>query len=343
MPRHNAPIIGPKTSFFDRLPKETGIALVLFCIIAVGRFATPNFLTVSNMKILLLNGAVIGFLCLGQTFVLLTGGIDLSTGSIVAMSCVFAAVFMQYAGIPWPVAVVLVMGVGVLTGMLTGLIIHYAGVPPFIVTFAMQGVAASIPQIITGANFIMITQKGYALIGQSRPFGIPFPVIALVVAAICATVFLRKTVTGTHIYAVGGNSEASRLAGINIRKITVLVYAISGMCASCGGLIYGSRIMVGSPNPGRVGDDLFFSIAASVVGGVSLFGGIGTVLGAMIGAIMIAAVSNLMNVLSINPFWQPLVIGLIILGGVTFDTLQSSKRLKWPWKKLWRLYFKENV
>jgi ribose transport system permease protein len=259
------------------------------------------------------------------------------------MSCVFAAVFMQYAGIPWPVAVVLVMFVGVLTGMLSGLIIHYAGVPPFIVTFAMQGVAASIPQIITGANFIMITQKGYALIGQSRPFGIPFPVIALVVAAICATVFLEKTVTGTHIYAVGGNSEAARLAGINIRKITVLVYAISGLCAACGGIIYGSRIMVGSPNPGRVGDDLFFSIAASVVGGVSLFGGIGTVLGAMIGAVMISTVSNLMNVLSINPFWQPLVIGLIILGGVTFDTLQSSKRLKLPWKKLWRFYFKESA
>ncbi|MDR1875096.1 MAG: ABC transporter permease [Synergistaceae bacterium] len=328
-----------RSSFLDRLPRETGIGAVLLCIIAVGHLATPNFLTLSNVKVLLLNGAVIGFLCLGQTFVLLTGGIDLSTGSIVAMSCVFAAVLMQYAGIPWPLAVVLVMGIGIVTGMISGLIIHYAGVPPFIVTFAMQGVAASIPQIITGANFIMITQKGYALIGQSRPLGVPFPVIALVMGVACASVFLKKTVTGTHICAVGGNAEASRLAGINIRKITVLVYAISGFCAACGGLIYGSRIMVGSPNPGRVGDDLFFSIAASVVGGVSLFGGIGTILGAMIGAVMIATVSNLMNVLSINPFWQPLVIGLIILGGVTFDTLHSSKRLRLPWKKLWKSYF----
>jgi ribose transport system permease protein len=323
------------------MPKETGIAIVLLCIIVIGRLSTPNFLTMSNMMILLLNGAVIGFLCLGQTFVLLTGGIDLSTGSIVAMSCVFAAVFMQYAGIPWPIAILLVMGVGVFTGMVSGLIIHYAGVPPFIVTFAMQGVAASIPQIITGANFIMITQKSYALIGQSRPFGIPFPVIALIVAAFCAALFLRRTVLGTHVYAVGGNAEASRLAGINIKKITVLVYAVSGFCAACGGLIYGSRIMVGSPNPGRVGDDLFFSIAASVVGGVSLFGGTGTVLGAMIGAVMIASVSNLMNVLSINPFWQPLVIGVIILGGVTFDTLRSSKRLSLPWKKLWRGYLRD--
>ncbi|MDR3321058.1 MAG: ABC transporter permease [Synergistaceae bacterium] len=328
-------------SLVDRMPKETGIAIVLLCIIVIGRLSTPNFLTMSNMMILLLNGAVIGFLCLGQTFVLLTGGIDLSTGSIVAMSCVFAAVFMQYAGIPWPIAILLVMGVGVFTGMVSGLIIHYAGVPPFIVTFAMQGVAASIPQIITGANFIMITQKSYALIGQSRPFGIPFPVIALIVAAFCAALFLRRTVLGTHVYAVGGNAEASRLAGINIKKITVLVYAVSGFCAACGGLIYGSRIMVGSPNPGRVGDDLFFSIAASVVGGVSLFGGTGTVLGAMIGAVMIASVSNLMNVLSINPFWQPLVIGVIILGGVTFDTLRSSKRLSLPWKKLWRGYLRD--
>ncbi len=315
-----------------KLPAETGIAIVFMLVLLGGFIATPNFLTMSNLMVLLLNGAVIGFLCLGQSFVLLTGGIDLSCGSIVAMTCVISALLMENLGLPWQLAIPLVLGVGALTGLVNGLIIERTGVPPFIVTFAMMGVAASIPQIITGAESIRVTQIGYSLIGQSRPFGIPFPVIALLGAIILAALFLKRTVTGTHIYAVGGNADAARLSGISIPKITLLVYAISGLCAACGGLIYGSRLMTGYPMAGR-GDELFFSIAGAVVGGVSLFGGTGSIVGAMIGAMLIAAISNLMNVLNVSAYWQPLVIGVIILFGVTFDTMRSSKRLNFPWLK----------
>lgn len=305
-----------------KLPQETGIAIVMLLVFLVGFIATPNFLTLSNIMILLLNGSVICFLCLGQTFVLLTGGIDLSTGSIVAMTCVLAAVFMEYLQVGWYIAVILVLFIGAFTGLVSGFIIAKTKVPPFIVTFAMQGVAASIPQIITKANSIRVTDINYSLIGQSRIFGIPFPVIALIIAAFIASYFLKKTIKGVHIYAVGGNSDASRLAGINIQKTIMLVYAISGLCAACGGLIYGSRLMVGYPTAGR-GEELFFSIAGAVVGGVSLFGGIGTISGAMIGAIMIASISNLMNVVNVNAYWQPLVIGVIILIGVIIDTTKS--------------------
>ncbi|WP_302272645.1 ABC transporter permease [Brachyspira aalborgi] len=305
-----------------KLPQETGIAVVMLLVFLVGFIATPNFLTLSNIMILLLNGSVICFLCLGQTFVLLTGGIDLSTGSIVAMTCVLAAVFMEYLQLAWWIAVILVLLIGAFTGLVSGFIIAKTKVPPFIVTFAMQGVAASIPQIITKANSIRVTDINYSLIGQSRILGIPFPVIALIIAAFIASYFLKKTIKGVHIYAVGGNSDASRLAGINIQKTIMLVYAISGLCAACGGLIYGSRLMVGYPTAGR-GEELFFSIAGAVVGGVSLFGGIGTISGAMIGAIMIASISNLMNVVNVNAYWQPLVIGVIILIGVIIDTTKS--------------------
>ncbi len=315
------------------LPPEAGIAFVLIIVLIIGTFASPNFMTVSNMLVLLLNGAVIGFLCLGQSFVLFTGGIDLSCGSVVAMTCVLAAVFMEYVGLPWPVAVVLTLAVGAFAGAVNGFIIDKTGVPPFIVTFAMMGVAASIPQIITGASSIRVTQLGYKLIGQSKILGIPFPVIALAIAIIIAAIFIKRTVTGTHIFAVGGNAEASRLAGINTSRITWLVYAISGFCAACGGLIYGSRLMTGYPTAGT-GDELFFSIAGAVVGGVSLFGGIGTIWGAMIGATLIATITNLMNVMNVNAYWQPLVIGVIILIGVTFDTLRSSNRIGIRWKKL---------
>jgi ribose transport system permease protein len=318
-----------------RLPAETGIALVLLAVLLAGYVATPNFLTVSNVLILLLNGAVIGFLCVGQTFVLLTGGIDLSCGSIVAMTCVLAALLMQSLGLPWPAAVVLTLLAGALAGAINGLLIVGTGVPPFIVTFAMMGVAASIPQIITGAESIRVSDLGYRLIGQSRILGIPFPVIALAIATIVTSQFLRRTVTGTHIYAVGGNADAARLAGVNISRIKVLVYTISGLCAACGGLIYGSRLMNGYPTAGR-GDELFFSIAGAVVGGVSLFGGKGSIFGAAIGATLVASISNLMNVMNVDSYWQPLVIGVIILAGVTFDTLRSSQGLATPWMRLAR-------
>lgn len=321
-----------------RVPAEAGIAFVLLVVMIAGAIASPNFLTLSNMFVLLLNGAVIGFLCLGQSFVLFTGGIDLSCGSIVAMTCVLAAVFIEYVGLPWPVAAVLVLGSGALAGALNGVIIDKTGVPPFIVTFAMMGVAASVPQIITGAESIRVLDFGYRFIGQFKIFGIPFPVIALAVAVIAAATFIKRTVTGTHIFAVGGNVEAARLAGVNTSRITILVYAISGFCGACGGLIYGSRLMTGYPTAGR-GDELFFSIAGAVVGGVSLFGGIGSIWGAMIGATLIATISNLMNVLNVSAYWQPLVIGVIILVGVTFDTMRSSSRLSLPWVALLKKKF----
>ncbi len=323
----------PNASKRIKIPAEAGIAFVLLMVLIAGSLASPNFMTVSNMFVLLLNGAVIAFLCLGQSFVLFTGGIDLSCGSIVAMTCVIAAVFIQTLGIPWPVASVLVLAVGAIAGAVNGVIIDKTGVPPFIVTFAMMGVAASIPQIITGAESIRVLNFGYRFIGQAKVFGIPFPVVALAIAIAVAAIFIKRTVTGTHIFAVGGNAEAARLAGVNTSRITILVYAISGFCGACGGLIYGSRLMTGYPTAGR-GDELFFSIAGAVVGGVSLFGGIGSIYGAMIGATLIATISNLMNVLNVNAYWQPLVIGVIILVGVTFDTLRSSSRLSLPWRKL---------
>jgi ribose transport system permease protein len=321
-----------------RIPAEAGIAFVLLMVMIAGSLASPNFLTLSNLFVLLLNGAVIGFLGLGQSFVLFTGGIDLSCGSVVAMTCVLAAVFIETLGLPWPVAAVLVLGVGALAGALNGFIIDKTGVPPFIVTFAMMGVAASIPQIITGAESIRVMDFGYRLIGQAKIFGIPFPVIALGIAIAAAAIFIKRTVTGTHIFAVGGNAEAARLAGVNTSRITILVYAISGFCGACGGLIYGSRLMTGYPTAGR-GDELFFSIAGAVVGGVSLFGGIGSIYGAMIGATLIATISNLMNVLNVSAYWQPLVIGVIILVGVTFDTMRASSRLSLPWAALIRKKF----
>jgi ribose transport system permease protein len=173
--------------------------------------------------------------------------------------------------------------------------------------------------IITGANSVSVKDPGFAIIGRGAALGIPMPIVMVIVAAIILTTILRLTPLGVRIYATGGNAEASRLAGVNIGRTILTVYAVSGLCAAMGGLIVASRLMVGYPSAGS-GNELFFSIASAVVGGVSLFGGTGSLPGALLGAILIATVSNGMNVLGVQSYWQPLVIGLIILAGVTLDT-----------------------
>ncbi len=306
-----------------RIPEEVGIFAVLVVVLAVLSLLSPNFRTFDNFSVLLVNGTVIAFLALGQTFVLLTGGIDLSTGANVAMTGVLAALVMR-AGAPWPVAAVIAVAAGIALGVINGLLVHYVRIPAFIATFSTQGVALAIPLIITGASSIPVLQSGFSWVGQGKIAGIPIPVLLLVVAAVVAALFLRLTKSGVHIYALGGNKAAARLAGVNIPATTVLVYAVSGFCAGMGGLIATSRLMVGFPATGT-GNELFYSIAAAVVGGISLFGGVGTVLGAMIGAVLIATVSNGMNVLNVQSYWQSLVIGLIILVGVSFDTFRRLR------------------
>ncbi|WP_413317229.1 ABC transporter permease [Agrococcus sp. 1P02AA] len=309
-----------------RIPNEVGIAVVILLVAGVFALLSPNFATLSNMQVLLLNGAVIAFLALGQAFVLLTGGIDLSTGSNIALTGVVAALCMQ-SGLPWWIAALLALTLGLLVGAWNGFAVHYLGLPPFIVTFATFGAAASVPLILTGASSVNVADQMFAIIGRGSVLGIPMPVVLVALAAAIFAIVLTLTPTGVHIYAIGGNKETSRLAGVQTGRVVMFAYAMSGLCAAMGGLIVTSRLMVGYPSAGS-GNELFYSIAAAVVGGVSLFGGIGSIGGALLGAILIATVSNGMNVVGVESYWQPLVIGAIILIGVILDTHRRNISLR---------------
>lgn len=306
-----------------RMPDEVGIFVVLLVVVVAFSLLSPNFRTISNFSVLLSGGSVIAFLALGQTFVLLTGGIDLSTGANIAMTNVLVALFIA-AGLPWVVAAAAAVATGIALGVVNGVLVHYARIPAFIATFGTMGVALAIPLIITGARSIAVLDAGFSWVGQGAIAGVPIPVLLLIVAAVLAGRFLKMTRPGVHIYALGGNKAAARLAGVNIARTTVLVYAVSGFCGGMAGLISASRLMVGFPATGT-GNELFYSIAAAVVGGISLFGGVGSILGAMIGAILIAVVSNGMNVINVESYWQSLVIGVIILAGVAFDTFRRTR------------------
>ncbi|MFV0429948.1 MAG: ABC transporter permease [Arachnia sp.] len=309
-----------------KVPDELGILGVLMIVAAAMAFMSPSFRSTGNLSVLLENGVVVAFLALGQTFVLLTGGIDLSVGSNIALTGMLAALAMA-AGMPWWVAAAVAILVGIAVGLFNGVIVHYVGLPPFIVTFATFGITASIPKILTNAQSVNVADPMFAVIGRGTLAGIPTPVILVVIALLVFMFILHRTPYGVHLYAVGGNKETSRLAGINIARVTISAYVVSGICAAFGGLITMSRLMVGYPSAGS-GNEQFYSIASAVVGGVSLFGGTGTILGAFIGAILIATVSNGMNVLGVPSFWQPLVIGVIILLGVTLDGYRRSAAAK---------------
>src|ERR1700722_13497952 len=193
-----------------KLGEEVGILSVWLIVLLALCLLSERFRTYGNLQILLLNGSVIAFLALGQAFVLLTGGIDLSTGSTVGMTGVLCAVMMQL-GLPWPVASLIALAAGAFLGVCNGAIIHYLKIPPFIVTFSTYGVATSVPMIIAEAQSITVADERFSVVGNGEFLTIPMPVVLVMLAALIGSVLLQRTRVGVHIYAVGGNVEAAEL------------------------------------------------------------------------------------------------------------------------------------
>ena len=307
-----------------RLPPETGIFVILALIMAGMEVLTGNFLTIGNISTLLVNTITIGLLAVSETFVLLIGGIDLSVGAIQALSGVTAAVVINHTPLGWPGAILGGILAGALVGFINGSITHYINVPAFVTTFATLGVAASIPLIVTQANPIPIFSNTFNALGQGYVLKIiPIGVLVMLVVAAAAHVVLSRTAFGVKVYAVGGNRHSAWLAGVNIARIEILCFTLSGTIAGLAGVILAARLASGYPTAGS-GASLFDGIASAVVGGVSLFGGSGSVAGALLGAIVIGTLTEGMDVLDLNTYWQPLVIGIVILLAVMLDTWKTG-------------------
>jgi len=302
-----------------RVPRELGIVAVLIVIGAVFTTLSKSFLTESDIFNTLLNAAVIALLAMGEAFVLLVAEIDLSVGSLLALTGVgMAEAFSAHFGIVGSILVALALGAGV--GLFNGLLVAYTRIPSFIVTFASLGIASSIPLIITQSIPLYISSSSFAFIGQDKVGPVPFPLFLVLGVAIFLAVLLSRSLFGRRIYAIGGNREAARLSGIGIRGTIVWVFVVSGLVAGLAGAIEAGRLSAGYPTAGST-TELFDAIAGAVVGGVSLFGGIGTVAGALIGALIIGTLEQGLDVLNVSTYWQPLVIGAVILIGVWFDSV----------------------
>jgi inositol transport system permease protein len=317
--------------------RKYGIVLIFFAMVIALSFLTPAFLQPRNLVNVVRQISVVGLIAIGVTMVIITGGIDLSSGSVLALAAVVAASLAQrtdwqgakYPGLDVPLLLPIVsaLAVGAICGLINGSLIARFKIPPFIATLGMMTVARGFALIYSDRPVSGLTDA-YNYIGQGEllkmlpvpnqpPLGIPVPVIILVVVAVAAHIMLNNTPFGRHIFAIGGNEQAARISGLNIGRIKIGVYTIAGLLAGLAGLVLSSRI--GSGQPGlAVGYELD-AIASAVIGGTSLSGGIGTIWGTIVGALIIGVLNNGLDLLNVSAYWQTIVKGSIIVIAVIID------------------------
>lgn len=290
------------------------IGLVLLCIVIT--IVTPNFLSVSNITNVFTQVSVNAIIAIGMTFVILTGGIDLSVGSTLAISGAVGASIVKLSGNVF-LAIIVAAVIGIAVGLINGLLVSKGKLQAFIVTLATMTIFRGATLVFTDGTPISKLPEAFVKIGNGKLGFMPIPVIITIIIAIIAVYALSQTRFGRYLYALGGNEDASRLSGINTDKIKTLVYVVSGFASAIAGVIITSRIGSASPNAGT-GFELD-AIAAVVIGGTSLAGGEGTITGTLIGALIIGVLNNGLNLMNVSPFYQSIVKGLVILIAVLLD------------------------
>ncbi|MFC7644927.1 ABC transporter permease [Streptosporangium lutulentum] len=295
-------------------------ALVALVVLAVAMsLLSGDFLTVTNLLNVGVQAAVTAVLAFGVTFVIITGGIDLSVGSVAALSAIVLAWTTTSAGLPWPLAILIALAVGLACGLVNASLIAYGKLPPFIATLAMLGIARGLALVISQGSPIQLPDAVTHL-GDTIGDYLPVPVIVMVVMGVITAVILNRTYTGRAIYAIGGNEEAARLSGIKVNRQKLITYALSGAFAAVAGVVLASRLASAQPQA-ATGYELD-AIAAVVIGGASLSGGKGRAFGTFVGALILAVLRNGLNLLSVSAFWQQVVIGVVIALAVLLDTLR---------------------
>ncbi|MEB3368558.1 ABC transporter permease [Saccharopolyspora mangrovi] len=297
-----------------------GALIVVFIALSI---IAPSFLTADNLFNLGSQTSVNAVMAVGVTLVIITGGIDLSVGSVAALSGVIGVLLMADYGFNPLLGVVGGLAVGALAGLVNGLLVSVVGLPPFIATLGMLSVGRGLVLIATGAVAVFGAPDSFRLLGQGVIGILPIPVLLIIVVALLGYVVLTRTRLGRYAYVMGSNMEAARLSGVPVKRYITSVYVLSGALAGLGGMIAASRINSGQPNFGE-GLELDV-IAAVVIGGASLFGGRGTVLGSLIGAFLVAVIRNGAVQLNIGTFYQNVLIGVIIWLAVWWDYYQRRK------------------
>ena len=299
------------------------LAIALLVLMGALAAARPVFLNVANLVNLVRQISINGILAVGVTYVLLTGGVDLSLGSVVALSGVAAASFAHPGDYAAIVPVLVGILVGAASGAANGVVVTRGRVAPFIATLGMMTAARGLALLASGGRPVSHLSASFLQIGGGSVASVPIPILVLVAVAILSKVFLSNMRLGRYIYAVGGNENAARASGVHVRTVKMTAYTLCGALAGLAGVVLASRITTGQPNAG-LGYELD-AIAAVVIGGTSLSGGAGGVGGAILGALLIGVINNGLDLLNVSSYYQQVVKGLIIVGAVWLD--RSKHRL----------------
>ena len=303
-----------------RLFNRFGPAIMLMAVVAGMSIAHPDFLTISNLMTIGLQAAVRALLAIGELLVIISGGIDLSVGTAMSLSMVTMGLYVINSHGSLEIGMLIGIATGVLVGLVNGTLVAFLGLPPFIITLGMLGIAQGLALTLSSGFSMYGFPKEFNFLGGGQIIGIPVPIIILAVVALVASFIFRETRLGRYAYAIGGGEEAARRAGIPVRRFKVAIYAF------CGGLVGISSIVLSAPsNSAHPGIGLGYeldAIAAVVIGGASLMGGRGNVSGAIIGALTMAAIRFGLNVMAVTPFIQQIVIGVILIIAVYLDRLR---------------------
>jgi ribose transport system permease protein len=313
----------PLRKFRDSL-RRYSVFLILLLICLFFAVGSERFLTTGNLLNVALQTSIIAIVALGMTYTILTGGIDLSVGSLMALCGALAAGLAVRQGWGTYGSMGLALLVGMSLGLVNGLLIVRGGMPPFVATLAMLAVGRGLTLVYTEGRPIAGLEDDFTFWGTGDVLGMPVPVLVLAVLALIAFVVLRYTRFGLYIYATGGNEETTRLAGVSPNRIKLAVYAISGFTAALGGILLTARLWSAQPNA-AVGSELD-AIAAPVLGGVSLFGGVGSVGGVLVGAFIIGVLSNGLNLMGVPSFYQQVIKGVVLILAVMLDLITKRRR-----------------
>lgn len=305
--------------------KDSGILIGLIGMGFVFTLLSNKFFTVNNLLTVALQTSVIGVLAIAETFAIVTSGIDLSVGSVLAVSGVVAGKLMVM-GVPVPLAILAGLGVGAFCGLLTGLAVTKLEIAPFIATLGMMSIARGSAYIITGALPVSGLPKSFYIVGGGELFGIPVAFLIMLLMAVIFGFVLKKTKFGRYVYCLGSNEDAAKLSGINVNATKIGVYMISGLLAAVAGIILASRLVSAQATAG-IGYEMD-GIAAAIIGGCSPLGGTGKISETIIGAFVIGVLRNGLNLLSVSAFWQQVSIGCVIILAVALDTYRRKKTAK---------------
>lgn len=309
---------------FGKMLAEYAIIVIFIVLFVVMSIFAPNFFTGNNMVNILRQVSISGICAVGMTFVMLTGGIDLSVGAILGVSGVLTAM-MMLKGIPSLLASIIALALGVVIGGITGAIIHYIEIPPMIATLGTMTSLRGVAYLITGGTPVFGFDESYSKIGQGHVGVIPIPVIILAIVYVIGIFVLSRTKFSRYVYGIGGNQEVARLSGIKVARVKIAVYAISGFCSALAGLVMLGRVNSGQP---RAGESYEMDVITAVVlGGVSLNGGVGNLSHVIFGVLIIGVLTNGMTMMAVDDYWQRVVKGLILLLAVSFDHYIQKKNI----------------